>query len=77
MKLTIEGNTQEIKNVLQAISGSKEHERKIDQDELVASISPKYTKKELEHLPEKLTEKAAEINTLANKTKLLLGHIQN
>ncbi|MCI1700028.1 hypothetical protein [Liquorilactobacillus nagelii] len=26
MKLTIEGNTEEIKNVLQAIGGSKEHE---------------------------------------------------
>lgn len=25
MKLTIEGNTEEIKNVLQAIGGSKEH----------------------------------------------------
>ncbi|QYH53401.1 hypothetical protein [Liquorilactobacillus nagelii] len=27
MKLTIEGNTEEIKNVLQAIGGSKEHKK--------------------------------------------------
>lgn len=77
MKLTIEGNEEETKKALQAINGSKEHEIKIDQDELVTSGLSNCTKKELKHLSESLTEKAAEINTLANKTNILLGRIND